>query len=161
MNRRPPRLDPTPAPPRSLRVAAFTLLELLVALALAAVLVGLSLPAGRRLQDRWAVGAERDRALAALHRVRVEARIRDGATLAVDGRTGVLTARAGDSLLWRRADAGRSGVRITRPDGTPVVDTLHFDAWGLGVVTSRTLVFRRGRAEARLVISSRGRGSRR
>jgi type II secretory pathway pseudopilin PulG len=157
----PPRLDPAPSPRHSRPAAAFTVLELVVALALAGVLVGMSLPAGRGLLDRLAVGAERDRALAALHRVRVEARIRDGATLAVDGRTGVLTARAGDSLLWRRADAGRSGVRITHPDGTPAVDTLDFDAWGLGVVTSRTLVFRRGHAEARLVISSRGRGSRR
>ena len=161
MKRSPPRLDPTPAPRQSRRVAAFTILEMVVALALAGVLVGISLPAGRGLLDRWAVGAERDRALAALHRVRVEARIRDGATLAVDGRTGVLTARAGDSILWSRGDGSRSGVRITRPDGAPVVDTLDFDAWGLGVVTSRTLVFRRGQAEARLVISSRGRGSRR
>jgi hypothetical protein len=91
----------------------------------------------------------------------MEARIRGGATLAVDGKTGALAAWAGDSLLWSRSEGLRSGVRITRPDGALLVDSLEFDALGLGAVTSRTLVFRRGDAEARLVISSRGRGSRR
>lgn len=137
-----------------------TFLELILVLALAAVILGIALPVGRGALDRWAATAIRDQALAALHRARMEARLQGGATLALDGEVGRLSIRVRDSLLWSSDAPGESGVRITLPDGSPVT-SLDFDALGLGIVASRTLLFRRGDAEAFLVVSSRGRGSRR
>lgn len=138
----------------------FTLLELGVVLGLLALILSLALPLGTRTLDLWTVRAVRDQALAALHRVRVEARMRGGAVLEVDGVEGTLVARSADSVLWVRHEPGEAGVSMGLPDGTPRT-SVSFDALGLGVVSSRTVVFRRGRAEARLVISSRGRGARR
>lgn len=129
-------------------------------MALLGVALSVTLPVGRDAVDRWIVRAVRDQALAALHRVRMEARIRGGASLEVDGSTGTLTARAGDTLLWVRRDPAEAGVAVSLPDGSPHTE-IFWDALGLGVVSSRTLVFRRGAAEARLVVSARGRGSRR
>jgi hypothetical protein len=65
-----------------------------------------------------------------------------------------------DSLLWEDRSPGEHGVEISVPGGAATA-TLTFDALGLGVVASRTLVFRRGDAEVRLVVSARGRGTRR
>lgn len=138
----------------------FTLLELTVALCILGLLLAVALPVGGRALDRWTVQGVRDQALAALHRVRMEARLLGGATLEVDGVSGRITARAADSILWVRDDPGDAGVAIALPDGSRRT-AVAFDGLGLGIVASRTLVFRRGQAEARLVISSRGRGSRR
>ena len=138
----------------------FTLLELGVVLGLLGLLLSLALPLGRRTLDLWTVRAVRDQALAALHRTRVEARLRGGAVLEVDGVEGTIAARSADSVLWVRHEPAESGVSMGLPDGTPRT-SMSFDALGLGVVSSRTVVFRRGAAEARLVISSRGRGARR
>ena len=138
----------------------FTLLELAVVLTLLAVLVGLGTPLWRGSVDQWAVRSVRDRTLAALHRTRLEARTRGGARLEVDGPTGRVTVWAADSLLWQDASAAEHRVTVALPGGGPVTP-LAFDALGLGVVTSRTLVFRGGDAEARLVVSARGRGTRR
>lgn len=146
--------------PVSHRQTGFTLLEVAVALCLMSLALSVVAPLARRTLDLWAVRAVRDGALAALHRTRMEARIRGGAILAVDGDAGTLEARVADSVLWRSRQPGEAGVRVSLPDGRTGVD-LAFDALGLGIVTSRTLVFRRGEAEARLVISSRGRASRR
>ena len=129
-------------------------------LGLLSLLLSLSLPLGRRTLDLWTVRAVRDQALAALHLTRMEARSRGGAVLEVDGVAGTLAALASDSVLWVRREPGEAGVSISLPDGS-LRTAVSFDALGLGVVASRTLVFRRGRAEARLVISSRGRGARR
>lgn len=138
----------------------FTLLELGIVLGILGLLLSLALPMGRRTLDFWAVQAVRDQALAALHRTRMEARVRGGAVLEVDGVAGTIVARAADSILWVRHEPGEAEVSIALPDGSTRT-AVSFDALGLGVVASRTLVFRRGRAEARLVISSRGRGARR
>lgn len=149
---------PSPLSPTSRR--AHTLLELGVVVALLGLALSVTLPVGRAALDRWVVRSVRDQALAALHRVRMEARIHGGASLKVDGSAGTLTARTGDSVLWVRRDPAEAAVSVSLPDGSPETEIL-WDALGLGVISSRTLVFRRGAAEARLVVSSRGRGSRR
>ena len=138
----------------------FTLIELVVVLSLGAVLAGLGAPLWRGTVDLWAVRSVRDRTLAALHRTRVEARTGGGARLEVDGARGLVQVWSLDSLLWEDRSPSEHGVEISVPGGASTA-TLTFDALGLGVVASRTLVFRRGDAEARLVVSARGRGTRR
>lgn len=144
------------------RAGGFTLLELTVALTLIAILVGLGAPLWRNAVDRWAVRAVRDHAAVALHRTRLEARRWGGARLEFDTGEGLLRLRRGatDSIVWEDAALADHRVELVLPRNASGT-TLTFDALGLGVVASRTLLFQRGGAEARLVISSRGRGSRR
>jgi prepilin-type N-terminal cleavage/methylation domain-containing protein len=154
---------PTAAhPPRRTPSAGFTLLELTVALTLAAVVLGLGAPLWRSTVDRWAVRTVRDRTAAALSRARLEARRWGGARLDVDAGLGRLRLERShpDSVLWEDDSAERYRVLMVLPRGSTRT-VLSFDALGLGVVSSRTLVFRRGTAEARLVVSSRGRATRR
>jgi type II secretory pathway pseudopilin PulG len=151
---------PSTAVPTAHRRSGFTLLEAAVVLSLLALALSLSVPLGRGTLDLWTVRSVRDQTLAALHRTRMEARLRGGAELVVRGEQGVLEVWGTDSLLWISREPRDAGVRVSLPDGRPDAE-LTFDGLGLGVVTSRTLVFRKGAAEARLVISSRGRGARR
>jgi len=136
---------------------AFTLPELLVVLVVLAVAFGLALPVAGSMLDRWAVRSARDQALALLHRTRMEARLSGGARLELASDPVELRITVDDSLVTRWRGAG--GVTLDLPGGRGE-DVLRFDALGLGIVTSRTLRFRRGRAESRLVVSSRGRGRR-
>lgn len=137
----------------------FTLAEIAAALVLAGVALGLALPLTSRTLDRWAVRASRDEALALLHRTRMEARLAGGARLEIRSEPAMLAVFTGDSLVTEWTAGAERGVRIDLP-ARRIRDQLRFDALGLGIVTSRTLTFRRGVAEARLVISSRGRARR-
>lgn len=150
-------MPPPTRTPRS-RPSGVTLLELAVVLVILAVALGVALPVTGSALDRWAAAAARDEALALLHRARMEARLHGGARLELTADPAALSLRVGDSLVtaW---SAPRGGLVLHLPrDRTR--DVLRFDALGLGVVTSRTLRFRQGRAESRLIISSRGRGRR-
>jgi prepilin-type N-terminal cleavage/methylation domain-containing protein len=153
---------PTSLPLRRSRPSGFTLLEVAVVLGLISLLTGLGAPLWRGATDRWAVRTVRDRAAVTLHRARLEARRWGGAQLVVDAAAGRLRLHrvASDSVIWEDASARDHRVQVVLPRGASGT-TLRFDALGLGVVASRTLVFRRGAAEARLVVSSRGRGTRR
>lgn len=137
----------------------FTLAEVVTVLVLTGVVLGLALPLTGRALDRWAVQASRDEALALVHRTRMEARLGGGARLFITSEPAALAVFRGDSLVQEWKDGARRGVRIELP-GQRSQDELRFDGLGLGIVTSRTLAFRRGSAEARLVISSRGRARR-
>lgn len=153
-----PRLRP-PAQCRVQRTRGVTLAEIATVLVLAGVALGMALPLTSRALDRWAVRAARDEALALLHRARMEARLAGGARLEIRLEPAAMAVFTGDSLVAEWSGGAEGGVRIDLP-GDRLRDELWFDALGLGVVTSRTLVFRRGPAEARLVISSRGRARR-
>jgi prepilin-type N-terminal cleavage/methylation domain-containing protein len=138
----------------------FTVLEVLVVLTLIGVGSALAFPVGRRALDGWAVRTVRDAGISAIHRARMEARRRGGASLEFRADSGRAELRAGDSLLWRWTDPVDAGVEMVLARDRQV-DVLHFDARGLGRVTSRTVRFTRGEASRALVISSRGRATRR
>lgn len=138
----------------------FTVLEVIIVLALIGVGSALSFPMGRRALDAWAVRTVRDAGISAIHRARVEARRRGGVTLEFRADSGRAELRAGDSLLWRWTDPADAGVELVLARDRQV-DVLEFDARGLGRVTSRTLRFTRGEASRALVVSSRGRVTRR
>lgn len=142
--------------------SGFTLLELMAVLAIVGVLLGMGTPLWRSTADRWAVRTVRDGTASALRRTRLEARRWGGARLEIDAGAGRLRVyrTSPDSVLWEDDRLAELRVDLTLPRNA-LRTTLHFDGLGLGVVASRTLVFRRGAAEARLVVSSRGRGTRR
>lgn len=66
----------------------------------------------------------------------------------------------GEGLRRASVDLSERGVEV-RSSGTAEVIDIRWNALGWGIVASRTLILERGRAAARLVVSSRGRVSRR
>ena len=137
----------------------FTLLELVVVLALLGVAIAELLPAARSQLDRMAVLAAREEVAGLLHRTRGEAMARGEAELVLTSvpPEAELVVR-GDTLARARLEAAY-GVTLMLSRGRPEA-RLTFGPLGLGRVTSQTLRFRRGDAEARLVISSLGRVAR-
>jgi type II secretory pathway pseudopilin PulG len=140
--------------------AGSSLTEVALALGLIGVLVAGAAPGLGAIRDRSAVVSARESALALVHRVRAVAIERGGADLLVDLGEHRLHALgpAGDTLST--LDLAGLGVRI-ETSGTADRIRLRWNALGWGVVTSRTLAFGRGGQEARLIVSSRGRASRR
>lgn len=137
-------------PPRR----AFTLAELVVVLALAAVLLGIAVPAARRGEDR------RQARGAAMHAASVLARARElavarGAPVAVgiDPGGGALRILAGAETLHVRNLGARFGVALSSTR-----DSLAWDARGLGIGGANlTLVLRRRAAAETLRTSRLGR----
>lgn len=133
-----------------------TVIELLVALLLLGVLLALSLPPMARWRDAVAARAARDELAAGLAWTRLSAVSHGGSTLVVDATSGT---------FWTMTPAGparppvsltdRYAVRLDVGSGGRV--SLEYDALGVGRHASRTIRFRRGRAEAGLVISGYGR----
>lgn len=132
-----------------------TLAELVVVLLLVGIGLSLGTRVARGFRDRWAVESARRATAVALRRTRAEAVGRGGARLRIDTAGGVLTLegthppRALGSLAAEFGVRTRIGNRATR--------TFRYDPAGIGRVANGTVVFRRGRAESRLVVSLLGR----
>ena len=137
-----------------------TLLELVVALLLLGVLVGLSLPPVARLRDRVSVLEARERFVALVRETRSVAIERGGARLFLDAENTTAWLVAGGDTIRRDqwTTAGRRSVRITARLGGAA---LPFGPAGLGQFTSTTITFIRGTEEAAAVVSSYGRVRRR
>jgi prepilin-type N-terminal cleavage/methylation domain-containing protein len=136
----------------------FTLLELAIVLALAAVLLGAGTIAFSRLLDRYAVRAARDALAAGFAHARAAAIAHGGASLVVDLHAARFRIDAAGALPAAPQDL-RAQYRVTlSTDGLPA-DSLafHFDALGIGRMTSRTLRIRRGHAEAGITVAAYGR----
>lgn len=136
-----------------------TLLELATVLLLLGMAFSLLHPLARRSADRMAVTGARERVVGLLDRARAEARASGASDVEIRSEEGVVLLLRGESEV-ARVPVGEGGVRIDpgSPRDTVVVS---FDALGLGRVASRTLTFRKGEAEASLVLSSLGRATRR
>lgn len=135
---------------------ATTLLELLVVLALIAVVSAMAIPVATRREDRRRAHGAALHAATVLAGARAEAVARGSAVAVVlDTGAGVMRVIAGtgrDTLRTRDLSALFGvGVRATR-------DSLAYDARGLGIgAANLTLVFSRGEAAETLVISRLGR----
>ena len=136
-----------------MKKSGFTLLELTFTVMLAAVALGLAAPIGSRALDGLAAGSARDTAMGFVHHTRIHARLHGGARLLILPDS-VIEVWAGDSLRarWVGHDS-----HVTVDPGRPDSVSLEWDALGVGRVANRTIRFRRGGAEAGLVISSTGR----
>lgn len=139
----------------------FTFVELLLFLVLLSLGAASFLPALRHQRDRLAVAGAREAVAGVIARGRAEARARGGAAVVlrasppgawVEGRDGDVAVLGSDLVSF--------GVQLELGGEAEEV-RLRYDALGVGRVASRTVVFRRGRAEAALVVASYGRVSRR
>lgn len=137
-----------------------TLLELTATLVLVGVLLSVALSPLRSIADRARAVAAREEVLALVHRGRVDARRLGGAILSLDAAEDRATLQSTDGDTLSRLDLGASGVDLQLGGSTRVAE-LHWNALGWGVVASRSVRLTRGSAVATLVISSRGRASRR
>lgn len=142
--------------------AGFTLAELVVVLAIGSVMAGVAARSLGGLIDGWAVVAARDAVASMAHRARVEARRAGGATLRIVPDSTLVSIRspAGSGARWSGAESGVAIEIGSGPRSDRAVE-LRWDALGVGRVASRTVVFRRGSTERRLVFSSTGRVRRR
>ncbi len=152
-------MDHLQAPPS---VRGFTLHELLVVLAVLAVLAALAAPVAGGVSDAVAAKGARDATAGLLSRARAEAPARGGTHLSVDLGTAAVTLRAGrpeaGGALLATLDLRHAfGASVASRGMTEGVVDLVFDAHGIGRVASRSLAFRRGKAEAALTVSSYGR----
>ncbi|MFP3948620.1 MAG: Tfp pilus assembly protein FimT/FimU [Longimicrobiales bacterium] len=118
-----------------------------------------AVPRFQDARDRIAVRAAREAVIGFLSRARYHAVLRGGAEVLVSepSQTVALTSAAGvvETLHLSRD----YGVELAIEGGTTEVG-LRFDGLGLGRVTSRTFLFRRGTAVSRVVLSSYGRARR-
>lgn len=140
--------------------AGFTLLELSVVLAIVSVVLAAAAPRARNARDRIAVRGAREAAAALLARARARAVLRGGAEIEVDEESGRIVVRT-DGLPSAELSLGREfGVTVELP-GPSRAAVLRYDALGVGRLANRTVHFRRGEAEASLIVSSYGRVRRR
>lgn len=137
-----------------------TLAELCAVLLLMTMGISFVAPAARKLRDRLAVVAAREAVASLVAEARMGAVEQGGA---------IVTLRAAPwraaldvpGLAARRVDIEDDlGVRVVLSGGRSVTE-LRYDALGLGQVASETVTFRRGGAEAALVVSGYGRVRRR
>ena len=137
----------------------YTLIELVVVLALLAIAIGLAYPGARAASDAWAVRAARDAAASVLAGTRAAALAHRGAELLVVPARGTLLTRTGERAVpVPRLELARDwGVAVSSPGFTGDTIAIRYDAIGLGRIANRTLRFERGRAVAGLTVAAYGR----
>ena len=139
-----------------MRNPGHTLIEILVVLAILAVLLGVGLPGMSRWRDAAAVRAARDELAAGLAWTRMAAVTHGGASLVLDPTTGRFTIGLGDGADRPAVDlSGQYGVVID--PGTDRLVAFRYDALGIGRMTSRTVRVRRGHIEGGVTVSAYGR----
>jgi prepilin-type N-terminal cleavage/methylation domain-containing protein len=139
--------------------SGFTLPELTVVLALVATGSSLALPTMRAQMDALATNSAREAAARALSRARAEAPLRGGALVELV-EPGEIRLIAEERVLDVIDMEERLGV-VMEIAGASSAAEIRYDALGVGRLANRTLHFRRGRAEATLVVSAYGRVTRR
>jgi prepilin-type N-terminal cleavage/methylation domain-containing protein len=133
----------------------YTLIELIVVMALLGVLLAMALPPMLRWRDAAAVRSARDELAAGLAWTRVAAATHGGAALVLDPATGRFWTRAHGRDAGSVDLAARYGVRLD--PGTPDPVVFYYDALGIGRLSNRTIRVRRGRAEGGVTVSAYGR----
>ena len=134
----------------------YTLLELSAVLALMAVAVAILLSAPEGTRDRWAVESAREQVAGLLAEARTAAVAWGGATVHLSATEAAAWYEAGGVERRRVELAEDVDLELLLPRARTDAE-LRYDALGLGQVASQTLRFRRGAAEATLVVSGYGR----
>lgn len=144
-----------------MRNAGVTLLELLVVLALGAIVLSWTVPRVRDTQDRWATRAAQNALAQAVRTARLAARSTGSAEL-------VVRLDSASVRLVRPGQADRildlnNAFGVALRSGTLVGGTvrLRFGRLGLGRFASRSFDIRRGGSQRAVVVSTYGRVTRR
>jgi Tfp pilus assembly protein FimT len=137
-----------------------TLFELILVLMLVGIAGSVLVGAGSSLHDRTAVIAAREALAGLVAEARSEALSRGGATVHVSAAPWRAWSEARGTTFRTLELEKELGVSVVLA-GSRTSSELNFDALGLGRVASETVLFRRGDAEAGLVISAFGRVRRR
>jgi type II secretion system protein H len=133
---------------------AFTLPELMLALALAGILTGLAVPRLSGAMDRIEVEAAANRLIAAHQRARIMAITRGQVVLlSIDSARLTISSQGGTDSLWSDSGPASSGVELTGPRRQ---FTFSPDGITLGL-SNATLQLSRGSTTRTLVISRLGR----
>jgi type II secretory pathway pseudopilin PulG len=142
--------------------SGLSLFDVIITLAVLAVLAVMATPGWVRARDAYAVRAARDAAAAVVERARSLATSRGSARLVVDPAAAELQleAPAGTRAASPVSIGHAFGVHVTVDGRSSGAVALDFNVMGLGVVANRTLRFRRGREEAGLTLSIYGRARR-
>jgi hypothetical protein len=138
-----------------------TLMELVVCLAVLVAVTALATPRLNELGDRVEVRSVREELVGLMTQARAVGVARGGATLVLESEPPAALLLARDSLV-RSVRLGRTALppELLLPAGRAST-AFDFDALGIGRFASATIVVRRGRAEAGIVVSSYGRVRRR
>lgn len=132
-----------------------TLVELLTVLAVTGVLVAMATPRLMGGADRWLVREAREELISFLYQARMEARMHGLAQVTLESGGGAdLEVPSRDSSIRWEPSVPDLNLEVL---GSRDEVTLTFGPAGVGRVASATLALRRGRAEARVVVSSYGR----
>lgn len=137
------------------RLRGSTLLELTVVLSLLGIALVAAADLAGAFRDLWAVEAARRAAAGAFHRTRAEAVAGGGAQLEVDTAGAVLTLRTTKGRHRLHELGHEFGVTLRL--GSRERRDFRYDPAGIGRIANASLVFRRGGAETRLVVSLFGR----
>lgn len=140
--------------------SGFTLIELIYVLAVSAVGLSLLIPAARSRRDHLAVVGAREALVGLVSTARTRALAVGGAALVLDEPTASAWLEADGSVADSVSLAREFGVDVSLL-GSRTRARLRFDALGIGRIASQSILFRRGRAAARVVVSSYGGVSRR
>lgn len=135
-----------------------TLIELAIALVVIGVLLGTGAVPFARALDRYAVRGARDALAAGLAHARATAIASGGAELVIDLRAARYRVHIAGGSTAPPVDL-RAQYRVVVSADGQAADSIafRFDALGIGRMTSRTIRFRRGRAEAGLTVATYGR----
>jgi hypothetical protein len=139
--------------------AGTALADLIIAMAIIAVMATIAIPRLARARDSFAVLVARDAAASAIDRARTLATARGTARIVLDPAASELRIEAPvgapvrSPLRFRDAFA----VDMTVDGQSTGTVSLDFNAMGLGVSANRTVRMRRGAQEARLSLSLYGR----
>lgn len=139
--------------------AGTTLVELVLALSLFAIVAGIAVPPVRHALDLLAVAAARESLAAAVARTRSVAAASGGATLVLHpaGARYWIESHAGESVQPPVDLATRYQVGLSAGGQDNGRIELRFDGLGIGRLANRTVTVQRGRAEAGITLSSYGR----
>lgn len=138
------------------RRRGFSIIELLIVLALLGMVAGMVAPGAQRWHDSASTRAARDEIAARLAWARLAAVAHGGATVSLDPATALLTLVAADGAGRDTIDlAGTWGVSLETGGDDPA--KIRYDALGVGRFANHTIRIRRGSAVGGLTISAHGR----
>ena len=143
--------------PRQTRTTGFTLLELMVTLAIMSAVLLVVVPNAMQALDVFSVHAAREALITASARTRSLAISRRGALLQIDEQRGTLTLISDSSVINRWNLRELYGVDLTIEHSARTIVELTYDQLGIGRLANLTLRVARGRVEGGVTFSAYGR----